>query len=90
MPAWFDVHQPHRHSATMKASHFPSQSWALGSTATHSSFSDVHQHLDDASHLFEEMNQNSQTVTGQKATLPERSKAKVLFKFFDGWPMSES
>jgi len=74
----------------MKSSHFHTQSWAPGSAATHSNFSDVHQHLDDHSHLFDEMIQGSQFTSEPKAALHQKPKAKVLFQFFDGWPMSES
>jgi hypothetical protein len=51
---------------------------------------DVHQHLDDCSHLFDEMMQNSQMAAGQNSPLHQKLKAKVLFQFFDGWPMPDS
>lgn len=72
------------------SSYFHTQSWASGSSHTHSSFLDVHQHLDDTSHLFDEMIEDSQTATGQNPPLHPNLKAKVLFQFFDGWPMSDS
>ena len=72
------------------SSYFHSQIWASGSNNTHSSFSDVHQHLDDTSHLFDEMIEYSQTAAGQNPPLHQKLNAKVLFQFFDGWPMSDS
>ncbi|MHB1079996.1 MAG: hypothetical protein ACYC67_11360 [Prosthecobacter sp.] len=73
----------------MKSSHFHSQSWA-SENSIHSSFTDVHQHLDDGSHLLDEMIQYSQSASGQNPPLHQKLKAKVLFQFFDGWPMSDS
>ncbi len=74
----------------MKSSHFHSQVWASCSNHSHSGLPDVHQHLDDCSHLFDEMMQNSQMAVGQNSPLHQKLKAKVLFQFFDGWPMSDS
>jgi hypothetical protein len=81
---------PIRPSATMNSSRFHSQSWAPGKTAVHSNFSDVHQHLDDNSHFFDEMMPCPQTGSEAKAAPHSQLKAKVLFQFFDGWPMTES
>jgi len=74
----------------MNSSYFHAQSWAPVSASVHSSFSDVHQHLDDNSHLFDEMIRSAQFTPEQKAPLQQKPKAKVLFQFFDGWPMQES
>ena len=81
---------PTQSSATMNSSYFHSQSRTPGDT-THSGFSDVHQHLDDNSHLLDEMIQNTLPASEQTAAFPHpQPKAKVLFQFFDGWPMSKS
>jgi len=90
MLSWFELHQPNRHSATMKSSYFHAQSRATGTNIAHSSFSDVHQHLDDHSHLFDEMIRSSQLAAVQKVPLHQQPKAKVLFQFFDGCPTSAS
>ncbi len=74
----------------MKSSYFHAQSWASGNNTAHSSFKDIQQHLDDTSHLQDEMTQNSQAGSEPKPPLHQKLKAKVLFQFFDGWPMSDS
>jgi hypothetical protein len=72
------------------SSYFHAQNWAAAHNTAHSSFTDVHQHLDDNSHLFDEMIQSSQLAAGQKEPSHPQPKAKVLFQFFDGWPMAAS
>jgi hypothetical protein len=72
----------------MNSSHF--QSRAPDNTTTRSSFFEVRPHLDDASHLFDEMAQGPQLAAEQKDGLHQQAKAKVLFQFFDGWPLSQS
>ncbi len=74
----------------MKTSRIRSKSQASGKTAVHLSFSDVHQHLDDNLHLFDELMENPQSGSEAKTASHSQFKAKVLFQFFDGWPMSES
>ncbi|WP_395742761.1 hypothetical protein [Prosthecobacter sp.] len=74
----------------MKSSRIRSKTRVPGSTSFHSSFSDVHQHLDDSSPLFDELMQNLPWVPEQKTGLPQQHQAKVLFQFFDGWPAMES
>jgi hypothetical protein len=71
------------------SSYFQSQGRTPSSTA-HSSFFDVHQHLDDNSHLFDEMIQTTQSASEKMASPNQQPKAKVLFQFFDGWAMTES
>ncbi len=73
----------------MKSSYFHSQSWAA-ENSTHLSFMDVHPHLDDNSPLLDEMIQCSQAASGPNPPLQQKIKAKVLFQFFDGWPMADS
>lgn len=80
---------PTQPAETMNSSFFHSQSRAPGST-THVGFFDVHQHLDDNSHLFDEMIQNTPHGAVPDIAPHQQQKAKVLFQFFDGWPMSES
>ncbi len=74
----------------MNSSHFHTQSWAPVSAAAHSSFSDIHQHLDDHSPLFEDWSLGMQSAMEAKPPFLPQAKAKVLFQFFDGWPMSDS
>jgi hypothetical protein len=75
-------------TATMNSSSCHAECRAPG-TATHLGFTNLHQHLDDTSHLFDEMLQGTQLASSQKTAL-HHPKAKVLFQFFDGWPMPES
>ncbi len=75
---------------TKNSSHFHAPSRTPRSSITHSGFADVHQHLDDHSHLFNEMLPNAQHPSEQKAALDQQPNAKVLFQFFDGSPMSQS
>ena len=74
----------------MKSLRIRSKSQASGKTAVHLSFSDVHQHLDDNSEPFDQLMPCPQTGPEPKAAPHSQLKAKVLFKFFDGWPRSES
>ena len=74
----------------MKTSRIRSKSQASDMAAVHLSFSDVHQHLDDHSEPFDEMMPCPQTGAEQRCAPQSQLKAKVLFQFFDGWPMSES
>jgi len=73
----------------MNSSYFHTQSWAPGNCESHSSFSDV-QLLEDHSPLFDEMIQVCEAAAEPRAHVHPQPKAKVLFQFFDGWPMTES
>jgi len=74
----------------MKSSRCLSRSRAPGKTAVHSSFSDVHQYLDDNLYPLNEMMACPQSGAEPKTGPQLQPKAKVLFQFFDGWPMTES
>lgn len=65
------------------------QSWAPCSPGAHASFADVEQHLDDHPLLFDELILVSQLHTEASAASHPKAKAKVLFQFFDGWPMTD-
>lgn len=74
----------------MNSSHSHSQSWTPGAPTTHAGFADVHQHLDDNSHLFDDIIKGAQQASETTTASAPQPKAKVLFQFFDGWPMSNS
>jgi hypothetical protein len=73
----------------MNSPYFPTHGWASGTSGTHLGFADVHQHLDDNSHLLDEMIQGENLAAEPKAAVRPQPKAKVLFQFFDGWATAE-
>lgn len=74
----------------MNSTYLHTQSWAPGTCEGHSSFSDVQRLMEDHSHLFDEMIQGWEAAAEPRTQVHTQPKAKVLFQFFDGWPMTES
>lgn len=76
-------------TTTMNSSHFHTHGWASDNSTPHLGFADVHQHLEDNSHLFDEIIQYSHLVMVSTAASLQQPKSTTLFQFFDGWPMTE-
>jgi hypothetical protein len=74
----------------MKSSHFHTQSWTSGTSPGYPGFPEIHPYLDEDSLLSDEMIQSSDLAAEKKADPHQPGKTKVLFKFFDGWPMPKS
>lgn len=72
----------------MNSSQLHHQNWNSEIFESDSTYLDVHQHLDDNSHLYDEMLRTSQLATSNTSSVSKGLPSGILFHFFEGLPMS--